>query len=332
MTARIGHEDPRLQRLEQATLWLQRMRMPSQDERMIEAWLDWCQRDPLNQQAFDEIAEIWEATGMIPAEPAVADAPKRTLHSRRALAASVAGLGLAVIAGAWWMLQPAADKVFTSEFSSPTGINSVHTLADGSVLELGGGTQVTVSLGRHQRRIALSEGELFVKVHHDTSRPFSVETGGLQVIATGTAFNVLHTPQRTTVTVAEGSVAAFHEDRSDEAPNVRLKAGQQLIYSHVSHTTDFREVDPRDAIAWRSGELKFLAEPLSEVISTINRYATRKIVIDDPQIGALAFTGTALTKEIERWVQGLPHSFEVSVVDLADGRHRVGPRGRAPAD
>ncbi len=327
-----GRRDARLQRLEQASLWVQRIRTSGQDERILEAWLEWCQSDPLNQQAFDDIAAIWETSGQLSAEPRPAGVVTRTMYRRRALVASLAGLGLAGIAATWWKLRPAPDEVLTSEFSSPVGVNSVKTLADGSVLELGAGTRVTVALGRHERRVDLHEGELFVAVHHDTSRPFSVDAGRLEVLATGTAFNVLRTAERTTVTVAEGSVAAFHEGRADAAPNVRLQTGQQLVYSQASHTVAVRQADPRNAIAWRSGTLNFQNEPLSEVITTINRYAARKTVIEDPGVQELSFTGTARTDQIDGWLRALPHAFPVAIVELADGRRLIRPQPHALSD
>jgi transmembrane sensor len=326
MNDRVGFEDPRLQRIEQATLWLQRMRAAGPDDRMVEEWLDWCQRDPLNQQAFDDMAAVWEISGKLPREP-VAAAPKPGAGiSRRALAASLAGLGLAGI-GAWWFTQP-RDNVMVSELASPTGVNSVSKLTDGSVLELGGGTRVTVSMGPRERRIELLEGELFVTVRHDTSRPFSVASGILEVVATGTAFNVLRSAERTTVTVAEGSVAAFHEGRTAET-NVRLQTDQQLIYSHASHSVAVRQADPDHAIAWRTGTLYFQGEPLAEVVASINRYTTGRIAIEDPRISGLSYTGTVHTNAVEGWLEALPYSFAVSVVNFPNGRRLIGPR---PAD
>lgn len=327
MTSQIGFEDARLQRMEQATLWLQRMCTAGPDERVVEAWLDWCQRDPLNQQAFDEMAAIWEDSGQVdPDSFQAVSAPGALLSRRRALAASLAGLGVAAAAGAWWLTQAPQEKVLASELSSPIGVNSVKRLADGSVLELGGGTRVTVRIGTSARRVELHEGELFVTVHHDASRPFTVEAGRLEVLATGTAFNVLRTPGRTTVTVAEGSVDAFYGDQDAEAPNVRLQSSQQLVYAHATHSVAVREADPRDATAWRSGTLYFENEPLSEVIDRINRYAARKIVIEDPEVGAFAFTGTAGTDRIQGWLQALPQIFPVTVVGPAGGNQRIALR------
>jgi transmembrane sensor len=173
--------------------------------------------------------------------------------------------------------------------------------------------------------VELHEGELFVTVHHDKSRPFAVASGILDVVATGTAFNVLRTAERTTVTVTEGSVAAFHEGRDAET-NVRVQTGQQLSYSHSSHSVAMRQTDPAHAIAWRSGMLYFQGEPLGEVIDSVNRYTAGTITIEDPQISGLSYSGTARTDGVEGWLQALTYTFEVAVVKSPNGHRLIVPR------
>jgi ferric-dicitrate binding protein FerR (iron transport regulator) len=56
----------RLQRMKEAALWLQRLHEGTVEDDVLHAWLDWCQCDPLNQQVFDELAEIWEMSGKLP--------------------------------------------------------------------------------------------------------------------------------------------------------------------------------------------------------------------------------------------------------------------------
>lgn len=323
MTAQPLFEDAHLQRMEQATLWLQRMHQAADDEHVVEDWLDWCQRDPLNQQAFDEVAAIWELTGKLQTAP-VASAAAQPRRSRRYwLVATLAGLAIAGAGSAWWLVQQ-QDELLVSEFSSPIGRNSTQTLADGSVLELGGGSRVTVSIGRRERRVELHEGELYVSVHHEATRPFSVHVGKLQVIATGTAFNVLRTTEHTTVTVAEGSVKALYEDQGNTAPTVHVQSGQMLVHSQSSNSVIVRQAEPLNATAWRTGWLRFKNEPLGEVIETINRYATRRTVIEDARVRALTVNLTTQIDRVETAVQALPHVVPVVVSERA-GILLVGP-------
>jgi transmembrane sensor len=256
----------------------------------------------------------------------------RTRWPRRALAASVGALALSAIAGLWWSNQQTYPEALASEYASPVGVNTTHTLADGSMLELGGGTRVTVTIGARARRVELHEGELFVAVRKDASRPFAVDAGRLEVVATGTAFNVLRTTDRTTVTVAEGSVEAMYEGQVAAVPNVRLPARRELVYNHAAHSFIQRDADLRVAMGWRSGELQFYNQPLSEVIATINRYSPKEIVIDDPQVRGLSFTGSARTDRIDGWLRALPHVFEVAVAELPDGRRVIRSRPGASTD
>lgn len=339
--------DVRLQRMEQAALWLQRIHAAADDEQVLEAWLDWCQRDPLNQQAFDELATVWELGGAIdslePQSAADAGQDGGASHDaaatraagwtrRGALAASLAALVASGVAGLWWVNRHAAQEVAGIEFSSPTGVNSVQRLPDGSVLELGGGTRVTVLIDERRRRVQLHEGEVYVTVKKDEQRPFSVQAGRLEAVATGTAFNVLRTEGRVTVTVAEGSVEAHYDQKISSMPRNRLQPHQQLVYWHASHSVDVRNVDPARAIAWRRGQLHFDAEALSEVIATVNRYAPRPIVVEDERVAALGYTGTVNVDNIRGWLNGLQHIFQVAVVQLPDGRQRIDARPGTAAD
>jgi transmembrane sensor len=328
MTAPPLFEDEHLQRMEQATLWLQRMHAATDDERVVEDWLEWCQRDPLNQQAFDEVAAIWELSGKLQAPPVTSAALPMRRSRRHWLAAALAGVAVAGVA-AWWMVQQPRE-LLVNDYSSPIGRNSTLKLADGSVLELGGGTRVTVSIDQHARRVELHAGELYVSVHHEPARPFTVSVGKLQVVATGTAFNVLRSTEHTTVTVAEGSVKALLEDQDNTAPNMHVQTGQQLVYSQLSNNFAMRQADPLKATAWRSGWLHFENEPLGEVVETINRYSAKRVA-EDARVRTLIVNGNAEIKRLETWILALPHLMQVTVVERS-GSLLIEPRSAPRAD
>jgi transmembrane sensor len=327
-------DEARIGRLEQATAWLQRMHASSGDERVLEEWLEWCQRDPRHQQAFDEMAVVWEATGRLDAlsSPVATGVAQRNSWSRRALVASLSALTLSAVAGYYlWSRMENSATESSADFQSPIGTNSTHVLADGSTLVLGGGTRVSVVVGARERRVELHEGELFVSVRRD-SRPFLVDTGRLAVVATGTAFNVLRTAARTTVTVSEGSVEARYADPDDDPLNVQLKTSQQLIYSHGAHSVEVRDVDPRNVLAWRSGQLWFRQEPLAEIIATLNRYTLKTLIIQDPRLAERRLSGTVNANDIDGSLEALQVSEPISIVELPDGRRLIGWRSVGQPD
>lgn len=335
MSKQPEFDDARLQRMQQASHWLQRMSDTEDDPRVVESWLEWCQSDPRNQQAFDDIAVVWELGGRVEAQPQPRlAAAGMTIVRRRALAASLAGLGLA-LAGVWWFARPHAQEVLTTEFTSPVGVNTTQTLPDGSLLALGGGTRVSIIDGPDERRVRLHEGELYVTVKHEPARPFLVAVDGLEVIATGTEFDVLRTTARTVVTVADGSVVARYEGRRIELPGDVLRAGQQLVLADGSPRPVVRQVKVTDVIAWRSGLLSFDGEPLSEVISIVNRYSSRQVVIAGERVRTMPVIGTVRTDDIEDWLRALPHAdfpVPVTIGQNADGTWVIAPSSAARSD
>src|SRR3546814_17597567 len=88
-------------------------------------------------------------------------------------------------------------------------------LADGSSIELGSDSALSVALGNRQRVVTLYKGEAFFTVAADAGRPFVVQAAGGSTQALGTAFNIKTVEGRAIVTVTEHAVlvAARSEER-----------------------------------------------------------------------------------------------------------------------
>ena len=43
---------------------------------------------------------------------------------------------------------------------------------------------------------------------------------------------------------------------------------------------------------------------LEQLVENLNRYSRRRIVIEDPHIAALPFTGTAFASSVDDWLAG----------------------------
>jgi len=70
---------------------------------------------------------------------------------------------------------------------------------------------------------------------------------------------------------------------------------------------------------WRYGELAYDETPLATVIADVNRYSTVHIVMHDPEVERLRFTGTVFVASIRDWLKALEAEYPVTTRDLGDG-------------
>ena len=78
-------------------------------------------------------------------------------------------------------------------------------------------------------------------------------------------------------------------------------------------------IDTSNALDWRSGELAYVWEPLGAVIEDLNRYSQHKVIIKDPAIAGLRFTGTVFTASLADWVKAIEQSYPVRADSAANG-------------
>jgi transmembrane sensor len=97
----------------------------------------------------------------------------------------------------------------TSQVSTPYGTRSDLLLSDGTMVWLNAGSILTYNENYNiQSREVNLAGEACFKVAKDQKRPFIVKSGGLQIRALGTVFNVKAYPDDSTLiaTLIEGSI------------------------------------------------------------------------------------------------------------------------------
>ena len=166
---------------------------------------------------------------------------------------------------------PAVENVATA--SAQRG--RLHTLADGTRVQLNANTSLRFENSKEQRRITLAGGEALFFVAKDHTRPFIVETPAGRVTVTGTTFNVRTDPSRIAfeVTVVEGSVQVRPGETSNtdsSSPIISLGAGDQFASATGVRSLTANQVE--DALAWRDGIVVFHDVPLSEAAARFAHY------------------------------------------------------------
>jgi transmembrane sensor len=233
-----------------------------------------------------------------------------------ALAACLALVALAVI------LPPhERDPSIPHQQVAATQTNRAATLPDGSRVILSAQTSINVDFNGSKRNLELSAGEAYFKVKHDRQHPFIVHAGDISVTAVGTAFDVRREPDGVTVTVEEGTVEiAGNVFAKKGLPTTwRAEAGYRLTYSSQGRTAMIASVNTSSALEWRSGELAYVWEPLGAVVEDLNRYSEHRVIIKDPAIAELRFTGTVFTASLADWVKAVEQAYPVRADRSANG-------------
>jgi transmembrane sensor len=270
------------------------------------------------------------------------------LHSRRSPSAPIehrwrrrlVGLATAAAIGATALLllprvvSHLSPNAGSTEFATRTGEHMQVTLADGSQVNLGARSRLSVQYTPSGRDVRLEVGEGFFAVQKDASRPFRVHVLNGIVTAVGTAFDVRTANDRVVVAVAEGTVQVTGADApqdstvtvSSSAPRsnqrashgARITRGESISFvsrpaAHVLEPAAVIPVDPAQPARWREGWLVYRDEPLRDVLADIGRYTDHPIIVDAAVPVAPHFTGAVFKDSVVEWLESLPNAFPVTV-------------------
>lgn len=169
----------------------------------------------------------------------------------------------------------------------PIGMDYKINLADGSEVWLNAATKLEfpLSFGKKSREIKI-DGEAYIKISKDASRPFIVHLPKSNVQVLGTEFNVnTYDEHIEKVALVEGAVSLktpFGESK--------LAPGIQAMYTEGS-TVKQENFDPKYVLSWRKGLFYFNDASLAEISKVVPRWYGIKLRIDDPEINNRRFTG-----------------------------------------
>ncbi|MBS0224127.1 MAG: FecR family protein [Proteobacteria bacterium] len=275
---------------EQALRWLVILRDPSADENDRLAFERWRQADADHEAAWKRAQAVWSKADILKlglaqssaknAVPLSLTDSRSRIGRRRWLQAA----GGAVMASSAAFL--ATRPALWPDYRTSPGERRTVTLLDGSIVELGGASALSVSFSGVSRRLELLAGEAFFSVARDTARPFIVEAVQGRTRAIGTAFNIKRIDDSIIVTVVERQV----EVSTDlDARIEKVTQGQQVRY-RAGHLKAPQPADLLSVEGWRHGRLVFQDAPLGEVVADLERCLGGRIIFANSRLRALPVT------------------------------------------
>lgn len=157
--------------------------------------------------------------------------------------------------------------------------NRIVNLPDGSVVTLKAHSELVYNsqFGKENRDVIL-EGEAFFEVHRNEAVPFKVFASEATIEVLGTAFNVKSTNEVVEVGVVTGHVAMFETaNKKNRTELLRNEMGTFLIDQKQIQD---KEAFNANALAWRTGILKFRQAPLHEVFITLAECYDKKLELN----------------------------------------------------
>lgn len=242
--------------------------------------------------------------------------------------------------GLFWLTQSvfnkkAADspavKKATTRVEVPYGSKSKIVLPDGSVVNLNSGSSLTYCLSADSvNRSVFLAGEGFFNVAKDARRPFYVNTQGMKLKVLGTTFNVKAYPDENTeeATLVSGKVEIYaSSDKIESGKPVVLKPNQSAVFDKSGNnlhsfsqtdlaTTEILPVELRaiktqptqkvdQTISWKENRLIFDNESFNDLVVKIERWYDVKIVVNDPELSTVRFTGRFDKETIQQVLNAL---------------------------
>lgn len=156
----------------------------------------------------------------------------------------------------------------TLQVSSSDSIRHVK-LEDGSILTVNKNSSVRYPAHfSSDKRIVYLDGEAYFDVHHESSRPFIVQSRTIKVKVLGTAFNVYSSSANpvAVTTLVRGKVLVQDSKNHNLAV---LNPNQQVRYNDQNKTCTVSRVNPAYYTYWLKGELIFNRETLKNIFSRL---------------------------------------------------------------
>lgn len=152
----------------------------------------------------------------------------------------------------------------------PRGAEYKLLLSDNTKVFLNAGSSLRYPVRfRGDKREVFLEGEGYFEVTKDSTAPFIVKTGEVDVRVLGTSFNVSAYPEGKVVeaTLVEGKVSVDYK-----AKTRTLSPGMQLVYDRARGDSEVREVDTEVYTSWKDGYYYFKRESLEHIMDMLSRW------------------------------------------------------------
>lgn len=288
------------------------------DEMRARQWALWLQEHPQYTSLVDETIAVMDDMQMI--EKQVSD--NQTEKAWQKVESVIKENNKKVnIRKGWWlpaaaaMLLLVAGLIFWNVLDKKRALESdygkvvEYSLPDGSKVTLNSNSKVLVSKKwKNNKREIWLNGEAFFKVQKLTSKDrFVVHTENMDIIVTGTQFNVISREEESSILLTEGSVTIKTKDGKE----LFMKPGD---FVKIENNQPLKQVADKESIlAWKQFKISFENTTMSNVAKTIFTHYGVKVHFSDEALEQKKISGIMPNDNLDILINALEATGEFKI-------------------
>lgn len=294
-----------------------------------------------NRAVLDELRQVLDATDdvqptadvdtdaawakmqqkmQVPNEPKVVQMPQqgaRPFKMWRAVAVAAIFFGAIAMIKQVYKFFPADNTPFAEV--STTLETRIDTLPDGSIVTLNQHSAISYpeQFAGNERHVSLT-GEAFFQVAKDSTKPFIIDVGEVDVTVLGTSFNInaYGANEDIQVIVETGKVKVTDKKNA----SVLLLPGDEATFNKAKGQLQKLPADDIDYQFWRLKKLVFTNTTLTEVLKILNDKYQANLSLADQASGTCRFTATFEDDSLDTILNVLTATFNLQLETANDQR------------
>lgn len=293
-----------------------------EQERQFKEWL----HSSVNaQKVYADVAQTWEHSGFTDEllTASFSSKVKKRLTLFKTNWVPLASFTFVAICMVGLLFQSAPDTLDIPpppiNFASTHKANEHVELADGSTIILSGSSAFSMVGGLDSRYVEFERGAANFSIKSNPDKPFIVKLDNVEVVVTGTTFEIRKTRDEVRVSLFEGSVHlrnnhVRHKQAGSSGEN-KMKPGERITIDLADNRFSRSSFDASSLPSWIDERLEYKNVQLSNIVKDINRYRTVPIRLSGSEIGDIKVTASLKTNQTDSFIAGLETTHNAKIID-----------------
>ena len=225
------------------------------------------------------------------------------------------------------------NNAFVNEVVTKRGSKSSIKLPDGTIVRLNTDSRLTyLNFTAGKNREVTLIGEAYFDVAHDSSRPFIIHTGKINIKVLGTSFNVRNYPQdkELETSLIKGKIEVSLDSRPEDI--ITLKPTEKLIIAKeqdelatatkvkssidnkvvLTSITYLRHDSLVAETSWLNDKMVFVNQPLDKIAIELERKYAITVSFKDEKVKKYRYTGVFENVSLEKVFQLIKYSKNIN--------------------